>query len=383
MTLNSIRNRLWRPGLRWLAAGAGAAVLTALFWPHASANSAAKVPTTLELVPGDVATVRQEQLDVQLPFNGTLEPLRQILLNARVAGEVTEVAVREGEAVSAGSVLLRQDSHAVSARLEQAEAALQSSDAELETAQEQVASLRSLAQKKFSSRNELTKAETQLAVARAQVEANEAAVAMAQRERENVTLRAPFTGVVAERLVEPGQLVMPNTPLLRVVDLRELELSLQLPSAQLAHVRPGQQVAFTADAYGEEKFTATIVRINPLVRASNRRIEVYALVKNPDLRLRGGLFVRGQLRDSTAASGLVVPVTALQSKDGQPGVMVIRAQRLAWQPVVLGARDDGNGRVIVTQGLKAGERVLAMAVPLRRAGAPVRFAVVASAVRGG
>jgi RND family efflux transporter MFP subunit len=374
---------LRRRPLRWLAVAAVAVVLTTLLWPRDSVSSMAAVPPALELLPGDVATVRRTQLDVQLPFNGTLEPLRQILLNARVAGEVTDVTAREGEAVSAGRVLLRQDGREVTARLAQAQAAVQSARAELASAQEQVAKFRQLAQQQFFSRNELEKAETRASVQRSALAANEAAVTMAQRELENATLRAPFDGIVAERLVEPGQLVMPNTPLLRVVDLRELELALQLPSAEIAHVRMGQQVRFRTDAYGDETFTATIVRINPLAKASNRKIEVYALVRNPDLRLRGGLFVRGVLRDSSAASGLAIPLTALQRKDEKPGVMVIRGQRLVWQPVTLGARNEGSGQVLVTQGLKEGEQVLATRVPPHRAGAPVRYAAAADAVRGG
>lgn len=381
MNLAAIKRRLTPGQMRWLAAGAGAVVLTALLWPRDSVSSMSAVPRAIELVTSDVATVRHTKLDMQLTFSGTLQPVRQVMLNARVAGEVTAVTVREGETVGRGGVLLRQDSREVNARLAQAEAAVQSSRAELATAQEQVDKFRQLAQQKFFSRNELNKAETQAAVYQAQLRANEAAVSMARKELENATIRAPFTGMVAERMVQPGQLVMPNTPLLTLVDLSELELAIQLPSSEMARIRTGQKVTFNVDAYGEEGFSGTIVRMNPVAKASNRKITVYATVKNSDLRLRGGLFVHGQLHDATAVEGLAIPVTAVQTLDGQSGVMVVRNKQLAWQPVTLGSRDEGTGQVLVTSGLVEGDTVVATKVSPHRAGAPVRFAAAKTANR--
>lgn len=367
---------------RWAAAGAGATLLLALVFPRDSVSSMPPSPQGLELMPEDVATVRFAPLSASLDFTGTLVPVRQMLLNARVAGEVTEVPVREGEPVAAGAVLVRQDSRDLRARLAQAEAAVQSARVEYQNAEEQVAKYRKLNLRNFFSRSELDKAATQAAVYRSQLKANEAQVAVARKELESALLRAPFSGIVAERLVEPGQLVMPNTPLLRIVDLRELELAIQLPATDIARVRKGQPVRFRAEAFGEQEFTGTIVRLNPMAKASNRKITVYALVPNPDLRLRGGLFVHGRLDDPEAVSGLVVPATAVQFKDGRPGVMVVRHQRLAWQPVSLGARDERGGNVLVSAGLAEGETVVATRVPLQRAGAPVRFALDAPAGRG-
>lgn len=385
MSLSTLRARLRRlsPRTRWLAGGAGSVLLLVLLYPRDSVSSMPPALGGLELMPEDVATVRFAPLSAALDFNGTLAPVRQILLNARVAGEVTEVPVREGEPVAAGAVLVRQDSRDMRARLAQAEAAVQSSKVELDNAQEQVDKYRQLAQKNFFSRNDLNKAVTQASVYESQVKANLAQVEVARKELENALLRAPFAGMVAERMVEPGQLVMPNTPLLRLVDLRELELAIQLPAGEIGRVRQGQKVTFVAEAYGQQKFTGTIVRLNPMARAANRKITVYALVKNPDLRLRGGLFVHGHVEDTGAVSGLVVPATAVQSREGRPGVMVVRRDRLAWQPVTLGARDERSGNVLVASGLEEGETVVATRVPLERAGSPVHLAGAEPPAHGG
>lgn len=360
-----------------------AIVVLVLAWPRTSVSSVPRQVRAIELLPSDAVSVRMARFDGEVPFTGTLMPVQQMLLNARVAGDVIDVPVREGESVAAGEVVLRQNNLEATSRLAQAEAAVQSSRAELETAREQMKKFRVLSQQNFFSRNDLEKAETQVAVYTSQLKANEAAVLMAKKALNDAVLRAPFAGVVAERLVEPGQLVMPNTPLLRLVDLRQLELAIQLPSSEIARVHEGQTLTFSVDAFGDEQFKARVVRLNPLAKASNRRITVYAAVNNADLRLRGGLFAKGALVDEKAPFGLVIPLTALQEKDGKSGVMAIRQNRLVWQPVVLGQQNARTNQVIVTSGLAEGERILATRVSLKREGAPVRYAESPATAREG
>jgi membrane fusion protein (multidrug efflux system) len=351
-----------------------AIVALVLVWPKPSVSSVPRQIRAIELLPSDAVVVKNLRFDGEVPFTGTLMPVQQMLLNARVAGDVIDVPVREGEAVAAGEILVRQNNLDAQSRLSQAEAAVQSSRAELETAREQMKKFRVLNQQNFFSRNDLEKAETQVAVYTAQLKANEAAVLMSKKALNDAVLRAPFAGMVAERLVEPGQLVMPNTPLLRLVDLSQLELAIQLPSTEIARVHEGQTLTFSVDAFGDEKFKARVVRLNPLAKASNRRITVYAAVSNPDLRLRGGLFAKGALVDEKAPAGLVIPLTAVQEKEGKPGVMVIRQSRLVWQFVELGLQNARTNQVIVNKGLAEGESILATKVSLKREGAPVRYA---------
>lgn len=354
----------------------------ALLWPQPSVSSMPRAPRSIELLADDVAVVRHEQLRPGIAFTGTLAPVRQMLLNARIAGEVVEVPAREGEAVAAGALLLRQDNREMRARLAQAEAAAQSARAELDTAREQARNFRQLNMKNYFSRSDLDRAETQVMVLSSQLKAHEETVVMARKSLADAELRAPFAGIVAERMVEPGQLVMPNAPLLRVVDLTELELAVQLPAADIARVQPGQKISFQVDAFPGQSFSATIARLNPLARASNRKITVYASVANRDLRLRGGLFAHGTLTAGDGPAGLLVPLTAVQQHDGQSGVMVVRDGRLVWQAVTLGARDEEGGRVLVDGGLAAGETVVATRLSPRRAGAPVRLAGMPASDRG-
>lgn len=358
-------------------------VALVLVWPRPSVSSVSRQIRAIELLPSDSVVVKNERFDGEVSFTGTLMPVQQMLLNARIAGDVIDVPVREGQSVAAGAVLVRQNNLDAQSRLAQAEAAVQSSRAELETAREQMKKFRVLSQQNFFSRNDLEKAETQVAVYTAQVRANEAAVLMTKKALNDAVLRAPFSGVVAERLVEPGQLVMPNTPLLRLVDLSKLELAIQLPSSEIARVHEGQTLTFSVDAFGDEKFKARVIRLNPLAKASNRRITVYAAVSNADQRLRGGLFAKGSLVDENSPSGLVIPLAGVQEKNGQAGVMVIRQSRLVWQPVELGQQNARTNQVIVTKGLAEGESILSTRVSVKREGAPVRYVGLPAAAQEG
>ena len=358
-------------------------VALVLVWPRPSVSSVSRQIRAIELLPSDSVVVKNERFDGEVSFTGTLMPVQQMLLNARIAGDVIDVPVREGQSVAAGAVLVRQNNLDAQSRLAQAEAAVQSSRAELETAREQMKKFRVLSQQNFFSRNDLEKAETQVAVYTAQVRANEAAVLMTKKALNDAVLRAPFSGVVAERLVEPGQLVMPNTPLLRLVDLSKLELAIQLPSSEIARVHEGQTLTFSVDAFGDEKFKARVIRLNPLAKASNRRITVYAAVSNADQRPRGGLLAKGSLVDENSPSGLVIPLAGVQEKNGQAGVMVIRQSRLVWQPVELGQQNARTNQVIVTKGLAEGESILATRVSVKREGAPVRYVGLPAAAQEG
>ncbi|MGC3943317.1 MAG: efflux RND transporter periplasmic adaptor subunit [Chryseolinea sp.] len=300
MDIQALRERLLRmpPRARWLAGGAGTVLLVVLLFPRDSVSSMPAAQQGMELMPEDIATVRFAPLAAALDFTGTLMPVRQMLLNARVAGEITDIPVREGVTVAEGDVLVRQDNRDMRARVAQAEAAVQSARAEFENASEQAGKYRQLSANNFFSRSDLNKATTQAAVYESQLKANVAQVVVARKELENALLRAPFAGIVAERMVEPGQLVMPNTPLLRIVDWRDMELAIQLPSSEISRVHVGQTITFRVDTYGDSNFNGTIVRLNPMAKASNRKITVYAIVNNPDMRLRGGLFVHGRLHDT-------------------------------------------------------------------------------------
>jgi len=316
----------------------------------------------LQLSAADFVVVQEMRLGRDIAVTGTLNPLHQAVLNARTGGEVMMVAARAGETVRAGQVIAAMDTRDLKLRALQAEATMQGNRAEALMAQQKLERMRPLREQNYVSDNETSNAERQLEIRNAQVSASAAALAQVRQQMADAVVRAPFDGRIAERLVEPGQSVAPGTPLLKIVDLRLMELEAMVPETDMTTIKPGQIVSFQVDGFPGKNFAGRIARINPVARTGSRRIPVYVQVNNQDGLLRAGVFAKGLVRDELAKQGLAVPVSALQA-DGQAWrVHTVVDSHLQAQAVKVAMRNDERGLALVT-GLRAGDRVL-LAPPL-------------------
>lgn len=347
----------------WVKYGAvGLAVALVAWWPQESRSKMTPTVQPLQLSAADFVVVQEMRLGRDIAVTGTLNPLHQAVLNARTGGEVMMVAARAGETVRAGQVIASMDTRDLKLRALQAEATMQGNRAEALMAQQKLERMRPLREQNYVSDNEISNAERQLEIRNAQVGASAAALAQVRQQMADAVVRAPFDGRIAERLVEPGQSVAPGTPLLKIVDLRLMELEAMVPEADMTTIKPGQIVSFQVDGFPGRNFAGRIARINPVARTGSRRIPVYVQVNNQDGLLRAGVFAKGLVRDELARQGLAVPVSALQA-DGQSWrVHTVVDSHLQAQPVQVAMRNEERGLALVS-GLRAGDRVL-LAPPL-------------------
>lgn len=347
----------------WVKYGAvGLAVALVAWWPQESRSKMTPTVQPLQLSAADFVVVQEMRLGRDIAVTGTLNPLHQAVLNARTGGEVMMVAARAGETVRAGQVIASMDTRDLKLRVLQAEATMQGNRAEALMAQQKLERMRPLREQNYVSDNEISNAERQLEIRNAQVSASAAALAQVRQQMADAVVRAPFDGRIAERLVEPGQSVAPGTPLLKIVDLRLMELEAMVPEADMTTIKPGQIVSFQVDGFPGKNFAGRIARINPVARTGSRRIPVYVQVNNQDGLLRAGVFAKGLVRDELARQGLAVPVSALQA-DGQSWrVHTVVDSHLQAQPVQVAMRNEERGLALVS-GLRAGDRVL-LAPPL-------------------
>lgn len=335
----------------------GVILLALWWWPDESTSKFTESEPYLELSSSDVVTVKTARLAHDVSVTGSIMPVRQTILNARVAGEIKQINVREGQSVNAGQVLVLQDDRDLVARVQQADAALLTAKAELALAQQNLDRIKPLQQQNYVSANDIATAERQLDIRQAQAKSAQVSFAQAKQQLADMAVRAPFSGVVSERLVNVGQSVAPNSPLLTLVDLSQVELVAQVAATDVSAIHVGQIVYFNADGFDDQTFAGRITRINPVAKAGSRRVDVYAIVNNQKGLLRGGLFAKGYVRDDNAQQGVAVPFSSLQEKQGKHQVHVVRDNRLVAQAVSVGRRDENTSMVLVT-GLKEGERVL-------------------------
>lgn len=350
-----------------IAAGGFAAVRG-----KAPASAPAAQPV-VEFTQRDLYIVEPRALERTLPLTGTLSPLTEATVKAKVAGELVEVAVREGESVRQGQVLARIDPTEVRARVAAREADVAAARAQLVWADKNRSTQKALLDKAFISQNAFDNIQSNYDVAVAKLRSAEAELIVARKSLGDSVLVAPFPGIVAQRHVQPGERVALDAKVITVVNLSRLELEAAVPAAEISRLRVGQEVAFSVDGFGERAFGGRIERINPGTVSGSRSINVYAVIDNPEGVLRGGLFAQGAVSLERVEGALVVPASAVREEIGQTFVYAIEDGLVKRKNVTVGAA-DASGRVQVLQGLAAGERIVRVNLGALREGVSARLA---------
>jgi len=327
-------------------------------------------PVTLEFAPADLTAVESRPLNRFLPVSGTMQPVRQATVKAKVSGDVRQITVRDGDAVQAGQVLVRVDTADLDARLVERQGQLESARAQLALAEKTLATNQKLLNQSFISQNAFDSSESGRNVTKGSVMSAEAQVRLAQNALKDAVVTAPLSGIVAKRHVQPGEKVAFDTPLVTIVDLREIELQAMVPAVDIPELKSGMTVELTVDGFGDRKFTGRIERINPATEAGTRAILVFVGIPNPDNELRGGMFATGRIALAASAPVQSLPAGAVRNEAGQTFVWAIEDGRLVKRMIVTGRRDDESGRIEVKTALPATLKVLAARFENLKEGAP-------------
>ncbi|MEO7151440.1 MAG: efflux RND transporter periplasmic adaptor subunit [Burkholderiaceae bacterium] len=384
----------------WAAAGV-AVLLAALGWALYRPPAAASVQ------------VQTAPLVRTLQFSGRVTTLSRVEVGSTVTGRVATVAVREGDSVTAGQVLLRLEDDewraalaqaeagarqaaarlvglrggsrdAASAGVAQADAQLRAAEAELRRTRDLVAQgflgqarLDEVARAAAVARAQRTAAQAQrqgldntgsdIVQARAQLTLSEAATDAARVRLSQSVVRAPADARVLGREVEPGQIVQPGRALLTLALAGPLELVAQVDERFLEELKPGQTAAVVADAFAQQRFTATLARIAPRVDAQRGSIELRFSVPTVPGFLREDMTLSLEVTTAERPHARVLPLAALRtsSTEDRPGSNVVwlaQDGRVRARPVRLGLRTLSAVEVI--DGVADGETVLVGDSPL-------------------
>ncbi len=362
----------------WMLSGLAVAGLALLGWrlsaPRAPQPEGTQAPAAqavaLELGPGDVLTARTQSLPLGLPLSGTLKASQTALVKVRVAGELLDLGVREGDAVQAGQVLARIDPTEYQARWRQAQQQADAARAQLEIAQKQFDNNEALVRQGFISQTALQTSLMSLNGARASHQSALAAADVARKALDDATLRAPITGQVSQRLAQPGERLAIDARVLEIVNLGAFELEAALPAQDAAGIVPGMPALLQVEGLNEA-IRAQVLRINPSTQAGSRSVLVYLAIRGRE-GLRHGAFAQGTLSRGTV-DAVALPLEAVRTDKPQPYVQVIDQGRVRHLGVTLGARVQVDGQtLVVVSDLPEGTQVLAATVGAMREGVQVR-----------
>lgn len=338
-----------------------------------------------------VAAVVSQSVERTLPLPGELLALQDVSVHARVQGFLQAIPVDRGSVVKHGGLLARIDAPELKAQLSEADAKVQTAEAQLAEARTAVTVERSTFErlKRASATpgvvagNDLDVAQQRAEAAGTRVEAatkNVEAVRQAARSVRDVEaylqVTAPFDGVVTERTAHVGTLVSPSSgPIVRMQQVSRLRLVAAIPEPYVAGGKVGESIEFTVTTFPGEPFRGGLARLARALDPKTRTMAVELDVDNANGRLSPGMFAEIRWPARRAGPSLLVPRTAVATTTERTFVVRIRDDVAEWVDVKRGAAI--NDSIEVFGNLNAGDLVAVRATDELRAGTRVRPAQAA------
>ena len=338
-----------------------------------AANALANRPllASIELAPSDLVQLKTRELAQGLAISGSLKAVNSAILKARVAGELRDLRVREGDSVKAGQIVARIDPTDIEWRIKQAHDQADAAKTQIDIAQRQFDNNKSLVDQGFISKTALDTSSSSLLGAQATHRAALASVELAKRSLDDTYLRSPIAGLVSQRLAQPGERVAIDGRVLEVVDLSRLELEATLAAADSVLLKRGQTATLEIEGIAQP-VTAQVVRINPSAQAGSRSVLAYLAINNAG-GLRQGLFAQGVV-GMAKQTVLALPVSAVRIDKPSPYVQIVVAGKVVHQALILGNRGDADGEpMVAVTGLPDGAAVIRGAIGQLREGTPVQM----------
>lgn len=341
-------------------------------------------------------TVQRIAIQRQVDLAGTLISPDQARVSSEVAGIIRQVLVEIGQEVAAGQPLVKLDTQELEIALRRAESQMRQTEAQLgidgtrvkepppdeeistirtaqanrDDARAQLARATQLLKKGLISQADFDTAQTRVKVTeaayqsalesvqslKATLQERRAAHELAQKKLADAVIRAPVSGSISERVVQVGEFIRENTPVVTIVQLNPLKLRTSIQEKYARRLHPGLAAQFQVEAIPGTVFDGSVTNVNPAVDQVTRTFTVEVLVDNRERQLKPGFFAKGVIFTEKDENVLAVPEEAVSTLAGVSAVFVISPDnRVTQQVVTLGARE---GKFLEVQaGLKGDERM--------------------------
>ena len=328
--------------------------LFSLLWTAAYAASP-RLPLVV------VSEAKAADVIKQVPLTGTITSAKRARLSTEVSGLVETLEVEVGDYVKAGAVLLRLDDEIEAHRLTAAIAATRQAEAELADARRRYEDAQRLIKQNTISKNEIQLREAEVRIDQAALQRQTAEMKRQQATVQRYRLKAPFNGVISERLTEIGEWIDPGKPVLTLVAIDELRVDFRVPQEFFTAIDDKTEVTVNLDALADKTFAGKIETVVPISDPSARTFLIHVVMPDADIKMTPGMSVHGTLRLSAGKRGLVVSRDALfRYPDGRVTVWTVNQKNdeavVAEKRVRLG--NSFNGKVSILEGIDAGDVVV-------------------------
>jgi membrane fusion protein, multidrug efflux system len=321
-------------------------------------------PPVVEILPAATGVITEISESV-----GTTRAFESVVITAKISGNIEAVTFSEGANVKAGDELIRLDSAERRADVEAAKAAITQEEAkrnELKTKLDRAIQLRRTGAGTEALVDDLT---AQIKTSDSAIQNALAKERAAQARLNDVVVRAPFTGRVGIRQVSVGLFLDTRTPITTLDDISKVRLDFQVPENLLARIKTDAAIKAASVAYGERKFDGRVAVIDTRVDPLTRSVKLTAIVENPDLSLRPGMFMNAWLEVAKREKAVLIPEETLVGEGPLQIAFVVKDNKVERRVVKVGQRE--GGRVEVLEGLVAGEQVIVRGIQRVRGGITV------------
>jgi RND family efflux transporter MFP subunit len=308
-----------------------------------------------------VFPARNQTISERIIYTGLIEAWRQANILPDVGGKIAKIYTEEGSRVRKGQLLAELDTRAADLQMGQARAALAVAEANFKDAKRNMERMERLSGENAISEQQLEKISLAFEAAEAQKQQAQAAVYLFKHQLDVSRMVAPFSGVIAARKAEVGDMVNPmmggfssGSGVFTLMDFSRIKINISASHQDIVRIRKGQIADFTVSALPDQVFEGKVAVVNMTADPMTRKFDVQVYVDNPDLNLRPNTFGEVSVRVSTHDDALVIPQNAVLDDTyvfviGEDGAAKKRS-------VTLGLQD--SAMIEILSGLKAGENVV-------------------------
>jgi HlyD family secretion protein len=328
--------------------------------------------------------VKQGEITAEVMGTGTLESRVQMTVSSKIAGRITALPVDQGDSVIEGQVLVRLDDNELKQQVEIARSALAAADASLDRAEAEAVSTQAVLnqekvdhrriQQLYASRSisstEMERSAQSLKVAEANHNKAKAAVMEARKKLiqarntldyhqarlGDTVIEAPVSGLIIRRDREPGDIVVPGTPIFLLISTTDLWVSAWVDETQMSKLAPGQKARIVFRSEPHTRYQGNVARLG---RETDRETRQFIVDVTPDrlpenwaVGQRAEVFIQTEHKTDV----VILPSNAILVRNGEKGVLLEDSGRAVWQPVEIGIR--GKEKVEIVEGLEPGETVI-------------------------
>lgn len=322
----------------------------------ACGKPAAKPAGGPPVLPVEVTTAFADTVVDAIVATGQVEALQQIELRPEVEGRVVGLLFREGARVAEGTPLVKIDDAELKAQAERARA-------DRDLARQSLERTRQLLAEKAAAAADLERAE-------ATARSSQASLDLLELRLARTVVRAPFSGVVGQRLVSLGDYVNTGSRLLTLQTVSPQRITFSVPERYAGSLKIGQGVAFQVAALAAKSFHARVDFVDPVVTLPGRTITVKAIADNSQGTLQPGMFIEARLATEVRPSAVIIPEEAIVPTAGAAWAWVVEGDKVTRREVELGVRSPGF--VEVRKGIDVGDRVVVGGIDRLTDGASVR-----------